>query len=315
MTHEQRMADVAAGIAQEAAERAPAPVERCSSCGLPRGTGWAAGCEACAPGNQPRNDAVVDVAAARHGVAPETKEQTMNEAEYDEMQADRDVVRGTAPMVRHEPAPMTRRPEAAAEVTTDMPVRQSRTTEALEMALASAWLEFPTLKKSRPAEITKGSTTYTYQYVSLPDVYEAVGPTLRKHQIAPTFRPTRGHIVCRLFHVPSGQWVEGDLPVPPTDARLGVQAIGGAITYQQRRLLCAMLGLVLEDDDDGALATAAAKMPPALRDDARQLAGEPGGRLELLARMKGSRVGADIQRAALALFDEVVAEIAGKTAA
>lgn len=206
-------------------------------------------------------------------------------------------------------APMARRPEPAAEITAQMPVRQSRTTDSLEMALALAWLDFPAVRKERNAEVSKGSMTYTYQYASLPDVYAAVTPHLRKHQIAPTFRPTRGHVVCRLFHVPSGQWVEGDLPMPPTEARLGVQAIGGALTYQMRRLLCAMLGIVLEDDDDGALATAAAKMPAPLRDDARALAREPGGRVELIVRMKASRIANDIQRAALGIFDEVAEEL------
>jgi len=92
-----------------------------------------------------------------------------------------------------------------------------------------------------------------------------------------------------------------------------VQAIGGALTYQMRRLICAMLGIVLEDDDDGALATAAAKMPQGLRDDARELATQPGGRIELLARMKRNRIAPDVQRAALALHDEVAAETAQAT--
>ncbi len=189
------------------------------------------------------------------------------------------------------------------------PVRQSRGTDELELAIASAWLEFPPLKKSRPADIKKGATEYTYYFASLPDVDAMTVETLKKHRLARTFTPTRGHVVCRLFHVPSRQWKEGDLPMPPTEARLGVQAIGGALTYQMRRLICAMLGIVLEDDDDGALATAAAKMPDGLRDDARILATEPGGRIELLARMKQSRIAPDVQKAALALFDEVAAEV------
>ncbi len=222
--------------------------------------------------------------------------------------------RGAGPLALrpHEAAAMARArddDEPAPDV--QRPIRQSRTTDALEMALAQIWLELPPLKKSREAEITKGNTRFTYQFSSLPDVDALSGPTLKKYQVARTFTPTRGHVVCRLFHVPSGQWKEGDLPMPPTDVRLGVQAIGGALTYQMRRLICAMLGIVLEDDDDGAIATAAAKMPPALRDDARALATEPGGRIELIARMKGSRVAPDVQRAALALFDEVAAETDG----
>lgn len=220
--------------------------------------------------------------------------------------------RAAAPLAvrREEAAPIEPRGADAAEITPQRPVRQSRETDDVELALACAWLEFPPVEKSRTADVTKGSTSFSYSYAALPDVYAAVGDILRKYKLAPTFRPTRGHMVCRIFHVPSRQWIEGDLPVPPTDARLGVQAIGGALTYQQRRLLCAMLGIVLKEDDDGALASAAAKMPPALRDDARALAAEPGGRVELIARMKSHRVAPDIQRAALVLFDEVAAELA-----
>jgi len=223
--------------------------------------------------------------------------------------------RGTAPLAVREPdaATLARPRDDAPATDPQRPIRQSRSTDALEMDLAKVWLELPPLRKGREAEIAKGATRFTYQFASLPDVDAMSAPTLKKYQIARTFTPTRGHVICRLFHVPSGQWKEGDLPVPPTDARLGVQAIGGALTYQMRRLICAMLGIVLEDDDDGALATAAAKMPQGLRDDARELATQPGGRIELLARMKRNRIAPDVQRAALALHDEVAAETAQAT--
>lgn len=235
---------------------------------------------------------------------------TVTDTEVGEAEELRNVV-GPLALRQPEQRAMSARTEGRDEQAADepqRPVRQSRSTDALELALAKVWLELPPLRKGREAAIEKGRTSFVYQYASLPDVDAMSAPTLKKYQIARTFTPTRGHIVCRLFHVPSGEWKEGDLPVPPTDARLGVQAIGGALTYQMRRLICAMLGIVLEDDDDGALATAAAKMPDGLRDDARILATEAGGRIELIARMKQSRVAADIQRAALALFDEVAAE-------
>ncbi len=236
--------------------------------------------------------------------APQTRDhdptRSDDEQPYDEP-------RGSGAIAVHDPQAAAMQP--ARERDAQHPVRQSRGgTEDLELALAKVWLELPPLKKGREALIEKGRTSFTYGFASLPDVDAMSAPTLKKHQVARTFTPTRGHVICRLFHVPSGQWKEGDLPMPPTDARLGVQAIGGALTYQMRRLVCAMLGIVLEDDDDGAIATAAAKMPPGLRDDARALAVEAGGRIELLARMKESRIGPDVQKAALALFDEVAAE-------
>ena len=58
-----------------------------------------------------------------------------------------------------------------------------------------------------------------------------------------------GHIglETRLIHAESGQWISSMavIPLPKNDP----QGMGSAITYARRYSLCAMLGIVTEDDD------------------------------------------------------------------
>ena len=61
-----------------------------------------------------------------------------------------------------------------------------------------------------------------------------------------------GHIglKTRLIHAESGQWISSTaiIPLPKNDP----QGMGSAITYARRYSLCAILGIVTEDDDGNA---------------------------------------------------------------
>ena len=61
-----------------------------------------------------------------------------------------------------------------------------------------------------------------------------------------------GHIglETRLIHAESGQWISSTaiIPLPKNDP----QGMGSAITYARRYSLCAILGIVTEDDDGNA---------------------------------------------------------------
>ncbi len=61
-----------------------------------------------------------------------------------------------------------------------------------------------------------------------------------------------GHIALetRLIHADSGQWLSSTtiIPLPKNDP----QGMGSAITYARRYSLCAMLGIITEDDDGNA---------------------------------------------------------------
>lgn len=63
-------------------------------------------------------------------------------------------------------------------------------------------------------------------------------------------------IATRLMHA-SGQWMQADLLLNPT--KNDPQGVGSAITYGRRYGLCAMVGIVADEDDDGNGASMAAR--------------------------------------------------------
>ena len=100
-------------------------------------------------------------------------------------------------------------------------------------------------------------------YASLNSVMEACRDVLLSHGIWLTQLPCAapvelgpGHIglETRLIHAESGQWISGTavIPLPKNDP----QGMGSAMTYARRYSLCAMLGIITEDDDGEA-----AKLP------------------------------------------------------
>lgn len=57
-------------------------------------------------------------------------------------------------------------------------------------------------------------------------------------------------VVTKLLHGPSGQWIEGTLPLLLLSPDM--QALGSAITYAKRQALASMMGVWNEDDDGEA---------------------------------------------------------------
>ena len=93
-------------------------------------------------------------------------------------------------------------------------------------------------------------------YATLNSVMESCRDELFTHGIWLTQLPCpapvelgAGHIglETRLIHAESGQWISSMavIPLPKNDP----QGMGSAITYARRYSLCAMLGIVTEDDD------------------------------------------------------------------
>lgn len=75
-------------------------------------------------------------------------------------------------------------------------------------------------------------------------------------------------LVTKLTHAESGQWQSSlaVVPLPKADP----QGLGSAITYARRYTLCAMLGIVTEDDD-----AEEAKMPAKQAENARRARNAP----------------------------------------
>ena len=98
-------------------------------------------------------------------------------------------------------------------------------------------------------------------YATLNSVMETCKDALISHGIWLTQLPTpapielgTGHIALetKLIHAESGEWISSTtvIPLPKNDP----QGMGSAITYARRYSLCAMLGIITEDDDGNAAA-------------------------------------------------------------
>lgn len=94
------------------------------------------------------------------------------------------------------------------------------------------------------------------KYAQLADVMKEVLPALNKNGLAVTQWPTQieGQPALRtILHHSSGESIEDTMPLilPKQDP----QGQGSAITYARRYSLASILGLVIDEDDDGQKAT------------------------------------------------------------
>ena len=128
-------------------------------------------------------------------------------------------------------------------------MRTSESIGAIAAALAAAQSELSTVKKDKRADAGR----YGYTYASLAAVVESVAPVLSKHGLSFVQGVSQDAKACtvitRIAHK-SGEWFESDCTMPIAGG--GAQAVGSAITYGRRYGLSAMLGVVTDDDDDGA---------------------------------------------------------------
>lgn len=104
--------------------------------------------------------------------------------------------------------------------------------------------------------VTKNSVNphFKSHYADLNAVWGVLSPLLADLGLvvvqAGAIRDGKPVLVTRVSESESGQWVEGELPLD--GGKTDPQGIGAAITYQRRYSLCAMFGLMLEDDDGNA---------------------------------------------------------------
>ena len=104
------------------------------------------------------------------------------------------------------------------------------------------------------------------KYATLPACLEAARQTLSQHNLS-VMQMTHtdpDRLVTRIIHT-SGEFLEdGGVPLL-CENKANPQKMGSAITYARRYGLCAMLGIVGEEDDDGQRATPAQELPSAAR--------------------------------------------------
>jgi hypothetical protein len=136
----------------------------------------------------------------------------------------------------------------------------SETTGALAAALAKVQSELPTLERDRTVTVQqKSGGTYSYSYVTLATLTDAVLPLLAKNGLAFTAFPALGgdgkmSLRYHLLHE-SGEKLTGEFPI---SGEGGIQMIGGRITYSRRYCLAAVVGIAADEDDETHLANEAA---------------------------------------------------------
>ncbi len=96
-----------------------------------------------------------------------------------------------------------------------------------------------------------------YRYATLSCVWNAIRPLLTANglSVVQTCEPSERNelrLTTTLLHE-SGQWIAGTMTLPI--AVHTAQGFGSALTYARRYALAALLGLCVEDDDDGAAAS------------------------------------------------------------
>ena len=139
--------------------------------------------------------------------------------------------------------------------------RTSESFGRLAVALAAAQAAFPSINKCLTATVTprrENARPYTYDYVDLATVLEAVRPVLAAHGLAmlqlPHVRRGAVTISTMIVHGESNEWLASDLTVALESG--DPQAVGSAITYARRYGLTALVGVAAGvPDDDAAAAT------------------------------------------------------------
>jgi len=165
--------------------------------------------------------------------------------------------------------------------------------KAITCALVEAQRAFGPLIKN------KTNPHFGKRYADLHQCYEVALPALNAAGIAVVqggddSEPGHVTVTCSLLHT-SGERIDSRLTLPL--AKADPQAVGSAVTYGRRYLLCAMIGLAPEEDDDANAASsgvAPAARPRPARPAPTQganVAPAPGGDVVRFGRDKGTPLG------------------------
>lgn len=124
-------------------------------------------------------------------------------------------------------------------------MKTSESQSKLVAAMLAARQTFPKIGKTKQGQ----SGNRTFKYAPLDEVLDAVMPALLGNGLLLT-QGTDGHeLVTRLDHT-SGEWRESRMPINAEHANM--MSYGIELTYRRRYALQPMLGIVTEDDADGA---------------------------------------------------------------
>lgn len=122
-------------------------------------------------------------------------------------------------------------------------MKQSESIKNLAMALM--------LFHVKIGKIAKSSTNpfFKSKYAGLPSVLDAITIPLQESNLTFTQFPNEDGLCTTLIHTESGEYMQSSFKMLPV--KQDPQAQGSAITYARRYSLVSILGLNVDDDDDG----------------------------------------------------------------
>jgi ERF superfamily len=157
-------------------------------------------------------------------------------------------------------------------------MENSMTTENqndLIAALVIAKGNFEPIKKDKQGARSK--------YASLDSVLTAIEPALLKEGIFISHRISEGRLVTELLHIGGGS-LASEIELPKV---ADPQTIGGHITYYRRYLICGLLSICADEDDDGQDAKSYAASKPKNGYNIGPLPTlEPGKKVDLIAQRR-----------------------------
>jgi hypothetical protein len=129
-------------------------------------------------------------------------------------------------------------------------MKKSEQIQELAVAFAKAQGEL------KPAHKNSDNPYHKSKYADLADVWEPAREVLSKHGLSvsqlPEFIEGRGWVLVNLLLHSSGQWIASELPLKP--AKDDNQGFGATLTYMRRYGIGPLVGIVVDDDDDGETA-------------------------------------------------------------
>lgn len=140
--------------------------------------------------------------------------------------------------------------------------------ESLAAALAAFQAALPKVAKNATGQVGQNRN---YKYADLADVTDAAFPKLAEHGLSFISKPTLNAngvfvLAYSLLHESGGR-EDGEF-VLPTEGTM--QQLGSACTYSRRYSLCAVTGIVPDEDDDGQSAGEYRARPPQQRSNGQQ---------------------------------------------
>lgn len=133
-------------------------------------------------------------------------------------------------------------------------MQQSQSIKNIAAALITFHVKVDKVKKDANNPFFKS------KYASLSNILEAINTPMNESGLSFVQFPTgENGLSTLLMHADSGEYLQADYTMRPV--KDDPQGKGSVITYQRRYALAAILGLNIDEDDDGNTATHGGKTP------------------------------------------------------